>query len=250
MTHQPHDTQQFYLTQSTTCPYLPDRQERKIFTGITGDHAGELNDLLAKNGFRRSQLIAYRPACEMCHACTSVRVPTETFRPSVNMRRVQSANHDLIGQVLPNRYTSEQYSLFRRYLAARHPDGGMAEMSVQEYRSMVEESAVETLLIEYRIRGVDSAFTGRGEGDLVGVALTDRLNNGLSMVYSFFDPDMTSRSLGTWFILDHIERARKSGLPYLYLGYWVEGSGKMDYKKRFMPQEHLTQDGWKPVQSR
>lgn len=247
MTHHAHETQQFYLTQPSACPYLAGQKERKIFTHIAGEHASALNEVLVHGGFRRSQMIAYRPACEACSACTSIRVRTEDFRPSANMRRVLSVNDDLIGEKVPNRYTSEQYALFRRYLEARHRDGGMIEMSVLDYRSMIEESAVETFLIEYRRKGIDSSFSGRGEGDLIGLALTDCIGDGLSMVYSFFDPDMRHRSLGTFMILDHIERTRKAGLPYLYLGYWVEDSRKMDYKKRFKPQEHLTRNGWEPV---
>ncbi|MEN3930622.1 arginyltransferase [Microvirga sp. W0021] len=247
MTHHSHQTQRFYLTPATKCPYLPGQLERKIFTDIVGEQATELNDLLAHSGFRRSQLIAYRPACETCSACTSTRIVVDQFKPSSNMKRVRSHNQDLIGMVVPNKYTSEQYALFKRYLEARHRDGGMVEMSVLDYRSMIEESTIETFLIEYRIKDADSAFTGRSSGELVAVALTDKLSDGFSMVYSFFDPDANSRSLGTHIILDHIERSQKSGLPYLYLGYWVEGSRKMDYKRRYQPQELLTQNGWERV---
>ncbi len=245
VTFHSQEPRQFFLTPPTACPYLPGRQERKIFTPVSGDNAASLNNFLAQNGFRRSQNIAYRPACEECQACVSVRVPVDGFAPSRNMKRVLADNSDLIGTIAPNSYTSEQYALFRRYVEARHPEGGMAEMSVLEYRAMIEESAVETFVVEYRRRGIDSAFTGRGEGDLLAVALIDRINDGLSMVYSFYDPTLASKSPGTYLILDHITRTRKGGLPYLYLGYWVEGSGKMDYKKRFLPQEHLTQEGWK-----
>jgi len=244
--HSPtNEVQQFYLTPATRCPYLPNQLERKVFTNVNGAYSSELNDILAHGGFRRSQLIAYRPACETCHACTPVRIKVDEFNPSSNMRRVLTANKDLIGQEIPNQYTSEQYALFRRYLEARHQDGGMAEMSVNEYRAMIEESAVDTFLVEYRRRNADSAFTGKGSGDLIAIALTDRISDGLSMVYSFFDPTMDRRSLGTYIILDHIERARRAGLPHVYLGYWVKGSSKMDYKKRFLPQEHLTTRGWK-----
>jgi arginine-tRNA-protein transferase len=140
--------------------------------------------------------------------------------------------------------TSEQYSVFRAYLDARHRDGGMADMTVLDYAMMIEDSHVKTRLVEYRRRGPDSALTQRGVGDLLAVALSDVLSDGLSMVYSFFDPDQGDRSLGTFMILDHIERARKMGLPYVYLGYWVPGSRKMDYKGRFLPQERLMPSGW------
>jgi arginine-tRNA-protein transferase len=169
------------------------------------------------------------------------------FEPSSNLKRVLKSNSDLIGAATPNRPTSEQYSLFRRYLDARHTDGGMADMTVLDYSMMVEDSHVDTRLIEYRRRGIDSGITGKGTGDLVAVCLTDEMSDGLSMVYSFYDPTMQDRSLGTFIILDHIRRAKAMGLPYLYLGYWVEGSKKMAYKARFTPQERLLSQGWMRV---
>ncbi len=237
-------TPQFYVSHPSACPYLPGLEERKVFTEITDGPTNELHEFLAHCGFRRSQTMAYRPACEACNACTSVRVLTSEFRYSSNMKRILSDNRDLIGIKVPNTYSSEQYALFRRYQEARHGEGGMADMSVQDYRSMVEASSANTFLIEYRYRDADSSFTGRSSGPLIGLALTDEFRDGFSMVYSFFDPEKHQRSLGTYIILDHIERTRKAGLPYLYLGYWVKGSRKMDYKKRFTPQEHLTSNGW------
>jgi arginine-tRNA-protein transferase len=248
VTSQPRDTPQFYLTSPSLCPYLPGKEERKVFTHIIGKRARDLNELLTQGGFRRSQTIAYRPACETCRACVSVRVVVDDFQPSANMRRVLRDNADLIGTPTPNRPSSDQYSLFRRYLDARHRDGGMADMTVLDYAMMIEDSHVDTEVIEYRRRGIDSGITGRGTGDLVAVCLTDRMNDGLSMVYSFFDPAESHRSLGTLMILDHIERAKRRGLPYLYLGYWVEGSKKMDYKARFLPQERLMPAGWARVE--
>ena len=248
MTSQPRDTPQFYLTSPSLCPYLPGKEERKVFTHIIGKRARDLNELLTQGGFRRSQTIAYRPACETCRACVSVRVVVDDFQPSANMRRVLRDNADIIGTPTPNRPSSDQYSLFRRYLDARHRDGGMADMTVLDYAMMIEDSHVDTEVIEYRRRGIDSGITGRGTGDLVAVCLTDRMNDGLSMVYSFFDPAESHRSLGTLMILDHIERAKRRGLPYLYLGYWVEGSKKMDYKARFLPQERLMPAGWARVE--
>jgi leucyl-tRNA---protein transferase len=244
VTSQPRDAPQFYLTSPSVCPYLPGKEERKVFTHIVGKRARDLNEILTQGGFRRSQTIAYRPACESCRACVSVRVLVDEFKPSSNLRRVLKDNLDLIGATMPNRPTSEQYSLFRRYLDARHTDGGMADMTVLDYSMMVEDSHVDTRVVEYRRRGIDSGITGRGTGDLVAVCLTDEMADGLSMVYSFYDPAHQDRSLGTLMILDHIERARRMGLPYLYLGYWVEGSKKMDYKARFTPQERLMPSGW------
>jgi len=247
LTSQPRDAPQFYLTSPSACPYLPNREERKVFTHIVGRRGRELNEILTQGGFRRSQTIAYRPACDACRACVSVRVLVNEFEPSGNMRRVLKDNADLVGTAMPNRPTSEQYSLFRRYLDARHTDGGMADMTVLDYSMMIEDSHVDTRVIEYRRRGIDSGITGRGEGDLIAVCLTDEMSDGLSMVYSFYDPDLHGRSLGTFMILDHIRRARATGLPYLYLGYWVDGSKKMGYKARFTPQERLLAQGWARV---
>jgi leucyl-tRNA---protein transferase len=240
----PRDTPQFYLTSPTACPYLPGQVERKVFTHLVGKRARELNNVLTQGGFRRSQTIAYRPACENCRACISVRVVVDDFIPTANMRRVLRRNRDLIAEVKPNKPTSEQYALFRGYLDARHGAGGMADMTVLDFAMMVEDSHVETMLVEYRRRDVDSSITGRSNGPLQAACLTDVLSDGISMVYSFFEPGLEDTSPGTFMILDHIARAQAMGLKYLYLGYWVDGSRKMEYKSRFLPQERLTPDGW------
>lgn len=233
MTQHSRDTPQFYLTAPSPCPYLPGKEERKVFTHLVGPRAAELNDLLTHGGFRRSQSIAYRPACETCRACVSVRVVVADFRASRNMRRVLDRNSDIVSEMRAAQPTSEQYSVFRTYLDSRHYDGGMADMTVLDYAMMVEDSHVETSMVEYRLAH-----------ELMAVALTDVLGDGLSMVYSFFEPEQKHRSLGTFMILDHIARARRMGLPYVYLGYWVRGSRKMDYKGRFLPQERLMPEGW------
>ncbi|MFT0859012.1 arginyltransferase [Ancylobacter sp. G4_0304] len=248
MTEHPRDTPQFYLTAPSPCPYLPGREERKVFTHLVGERATQLNDVLTHGGFRRSQSIAYRPACEQCRACVSVRICVNDFRETRGFRRVRKANVDLIGDMRAAVPTAEQYSLFRGYLDSRHSDGGMADMSVLDYAMMVEDSHVRTRLIEYRPRGPDTGITGRGQGALHAVALTDILADGLSMVYSFYEPEETGRSLGTFMILDHIAKARQLGLPYVYLGYWVDGSDKMAYKARFLPQERLSPPGWERVE--
>jgi leucyl-tRNA---protein transferase len=247
VTHHSRDTPQFYLTAPSPCPYLAGRNERKVFTHLVGEKAAELNDLLTHGGFRRSQSIAYRPACDQCRACVSVRVVASDFRPTRNLRRVLERNSDIVGELRTAVPTSEQYSVFRAYLDGRHRNGGMADMTVLDYAMMVEDSHVQTRIIEYRRRadGKNAARTG----DLIGVALTDVLNDGLSMVYSFFEPDEQNRSLGTFMILDHITRARRMGLPYVYLGYWIEGSRKMHYKSRFLPQERLAPSGWIRVEA-
>jgi arginine-tRNA-protein transferase len=248
VTQHSRDTPQFYLTAPSPCPYLEGHEERKVFTHLVGDRAAQLNDLLTHGGFRRSQSIAYRPACEGCRACVSVRVVAADFAPSRNMRRIAERNSDIVGEMRTPAPTSEQYSVFRAYLDARHRDGGMADMTVLDYAMMIEDSHVDTRLVEYRRRGPDSGITGRGVGEMVAVALTDVLSDGLSMVYSFFDPDEADRSLGTFMILDHVERANRMGVPYVYLGYWVAGSRKMDYKGRFLPQERLMPAGWSRVE--
>jgi arginine-tRNA-protein transferase len=268
LTQHSRDTPQFYLTAPSPCPYLPGQEERKVFTHLVGERAPELNNLLTHGGFRRSQSIAYRPACERCRACVSVRVIADEFRPTRNMRRVLDRNADVAGEMRVPVPTSEQYGVFRAYLDARHGDGGMADMTVLDYAMMVEDSHVHTRLIEYR-RGPDPAHRrepggeargphrgphkgaasgGRGDGELVAVALTDVLKDGLSMVYSFYEPEPVGRSLGTFMILDHVARARRLGLAYVYLGYWVRGSRKMDYKGRFLPQQRLAPEGWLRVE--
>ena len=247
MTQHSRDTPQFYLTAPSPCPYLPGKEERKVFTHLVGERAPELNNILTQGGFRRSQSIAYRPACEGCRACVSVRVVVREFRPTPSMRRIQRRNADIGGEMRVAVPTSEQYSVFRGYLDSRHRDGGMADMTVLDYAMMVEDSHIETRIIEYRRRETGAAANARG-GDLVAIALTDVLGDGLSMVYSFFEPDEAPRSLGTFMVLDHIARAQRMGLSYVYLGYWVRGSRKMDYKSRFLPQERLMPDGWMKVE--
>lgn len=247
MTRHPTDTPQFFLTAPAPCPYLSDRSERKVFTHLVGEQAPALNDMLTQGGFRRSQNIAYRPACEGCSACVSVRVVVDSFCMTRSLGRVARRNRDLIGNENCASPTTDQYGLFRDYLDSRHTEGGMADMSVLDYAMMVGESHVNTTIIEYRLRDIDTGVTGRSDGPLVATALTDILADGLSMVYSFFDPTQPERSLGTFMILDHIRRARQMGLPYVYLGYWVSGSGKMDYKRRFLPQERLSSRGWERV---
>ena len=236
MTREMRDAPQFYLTAPSPCPYLPGMQERKVFTHLVGRRAVGLNDALTQTGFRRSQTIAYRPACENCRACVSVRVLADDFRPSASQQRVLRANADLVRDAAPNKPSGEQYALFRRYLDARHPDGGMADMSMLDYSMMIEDSHIDTSLTEYRVGGA--------AGRLVAACLTDTLADGLSLVYSFYAPSESKRSLGAFMILDSIARARALRLPHVYLGYWVEGSRKMAYKSAYLPQERLGLNGW------
>jgi leucyl-tRNA---protein transferase len=241
VTQHSRDTPQFYLTAPSPCPYLGGKEERKVFTHLVGERAPELNNILTHGGFRRSQSIAYRPACEGCRSCVSVRVVAKEFSPTRSMRRIARRNANVTSDMRTAAPTSEQYSVFRAYLDSRHRDGGMADMTVLDYAMMVEDSHVDTRIIEYRVPAQ------RGAGDLIAVALTDVLGDGLSMVYSFFEPDEAARSLGTFMVLDHIARAQEMGLAYVYLGYWVRGSGKMDYKSRFLPQERLMPEGWAKI---
>ena len=236
---------QFFITAPAPCPYLASRLERKVFTHLMSSDAQQLHDSLSQGGFRRSQNIAYRPACENCSACVSIRIPVEKMRWKRGFRRTWRANRDLTAHIAPAKATSEHYALFRRYLDVRHGEGGMVDMTLLDFAAMVEETFVDTRVIEYRLRPkITLAGPDTRQGPLVAVALTDVLQDGLSMIYSFFDPDFSMRSLGTFMILEHVDRARRLGLAYVYLGYWVVGSSKMDYKARFLPQERLLRDGW------
>ncbi len=221
-------------------------EERKLFTVLSGENASFLNNSLTKGGFRRSQNIAYQPACEDCTACVSVRIPVSRFKQSKSMRRIQRLNADITGKYQSSGPTSEQYALFRDYIETRHADGGMADMNVFDYMAMVGDTGIDTRIIEYRYREsliVDPMLKPR----LLAASLTDVLDDGLSMVYSFYAPDEDRRGLGTFMILDHIETAQRMGLPYVYLGYFVESSSKMHYKARFRPQEQLGPQGWRLV---
>ncbi|PLK24229.1 arginyltransferase [Novosphingobium sp. TH158] len=231
----------FFVTSPSPCPYLPGKSERKVFTELRGPHADSLNDALSRIGFRRSQTVAYRPSCLDCSACVSVRVVADEFRPSSTQRRNFKRNSDLVVTECRPWSTEEQYELLRSYLAARHPGGGMAAMDEVDFADMVEHTPVTSHVIEYREPSPDGVTPGR----LVGACLTDRQGDGLSMIYSFYDPAHPTRAgLGNFIILDHIHRAAAARLPYVYLGYWVEGSSRMAYKVRYRPMEQLTRDGW------
>jgi arginyl-tRNA--protein-N-Asp/Glu arginylyltransferase len=230
MTEHSPDTTQLFLTAAMPCPYLEGKQERKLFTHLTGRRASALHSLLSDNGFRRSQNLIYRPACDGCSACQSVRIVARDFVPSNRFRRVLRNNADISREICPTKVTSEQYELFKRYLEARHVGGGMTQMSFIDYEYMVEDTPVQSMLVEYRLNSVEG-------NPLVAVALTDVMPDGLSMVYSFYDPDLPQRGLGNLLILDHIEQVRSSGLRYVYLGYWVKNSPKMAYKAQYQPLE-------------
>ncbi len=235
MTHPfPLKQLRFFLTAPAPCPYLPGKMERKLFTHLHVLDGPELNDSLTQAGFRRSQNIVYRPACENCSACRSVRVLAAQFKPSRTQRRVFKKNADLNRSIEAALASDEHYALLLRYVRARHPDGGMEDMSYADYLSMVEDTAARSQVCEYR----------DDSGKLLAAALVDQLSDGPSLVYSFYDPGSISRSLGTYIILDHIDQAQKNNLPYVYLGFWIQNSDKMRYKAQYRPLEVLRPNGW------
>jgi len=235
MTHPfPLKQLRFFLTAPAPCPYLPGKMERKLFTHLHVLDGPELNDSLTQAGFRRSQNIVYRPACENCSACRSVRVLAVQFKPSRTQRRVFKKNADLNRSIEAALASDEHYALLLRYVRARHPDGGMEDMSYADYLSMVEDTAARSQVCEYR----------DDSGKLLAAALVDQLSDGPSLVYSFYDPGSISRSLGTYIILDHIDQAQKNNLPYVYLGFWIQNSDKMRYKAQYRPLEVLRPNGW------
>ena len=225
----------FYTTAPLPCPYVPGRTERKVVTEITGTEAEALHDRLSRAGFRRSHNIAYAPACPACQACVPIRVPVARFQPDRTLRRIARMNAAVEGFEVPARASAEQFQLFQRYQQLRHGDGDMASMSFYDYRAMVEDTPIETIVVEFR----------DPDDRLVGVCLTDKLGDGLSAVYSFFAPELEKRSLGTYTILWLIDRARALDLPHVYLGYWVPESRKMAYKSRFRPAEILVGGNWR-----
>ena len=234
---------QFYVTAPQPCPYLEGRSERKLFTALQGENAEKLNDALSKQGFRRSQNVLYRPSCAECCACLSARIRVADFTPNKSQRRTLRRNADLRREATSPWATEDQYALFRRYLDSRHADGGMADMDIFEFAAMIEETPVKSRVVEYT---APPPVEGERRS-LTAVCLTDVLDDGLSMVYSFYDPDRVGDSLGTYIILDHVEIARRAGLPYVYLGYWVPGSRKMGYKSGFRALEIYKNGQWQDI---
>lgn len=230
----------FYVTNPSPCPYLPGRKERKAFTNLAISGADAVHNTLSHAGFRRSQTIAYRPACPRCNACRSVRVATREFTLSRNDRRALNRNATLVRTPVETQPEREQYRLLKAYVKHRHDKGGMSDMTYRDYSTMVSDSPVRSLIFEYRDGPEEDA-------PLVAASITDILRDGFSMVYTFFDPEHEARGLGHYMILDHILHAQDLGLPYVYLGYWVKGSPKMDYKRRYSPLEVLDGDEWRPL---
>lgn len=238
---------QFYVTAPQPCPYLADRMERKLFTALQGNAAEQLNNSLSKQGFRRSQNVLYRPSCADCAACLSARIKVADFAPSRSQKRVMKRNTDLTRSASSPWATEAQYALFRDYLDSRHATGGMADMDLFEFAAMVEETPIRTRLIEYHSGHAEATATDDQYEGLRAVSLTDILDDGLSMVYSFFAPELMKSSVGTYLILDHIQIARELELPYVYLGYWVPGSEKMGYKANFKGVEIYRGGEWETL---
>jgi arginine-tRNA-protein transferase len=227
----------FHTTAPAPCPYLPDRLERKVVTELTQGDAVRFHEILSRSGFRRSHAIAYTPACPECRACVPVRIDVENFVETRSFRRVRRANRDLVVAPCPPQATGEQHRLFLAYQETRHAGGDMAAMSFHEYRAMIEDTPIQTLVYEFR--DPDQALSA--------AVLTDVTDDGLSAVYSFFRPDLPRRSLGSFIVLTLIDACRSLNLPYLYLGYWIAESRKMAYKIRFAPLEGLGIEGWKRI---
>ena len=230
----------FFITAPLPCPYIPGNLERRIVAELSGTTAPTLHDTLSRVGFRRSHGLVYAPVCSGCNACLAVRTVVSEFEPSTSQRRVSRVNEDLIEAAKPVRATAEQFELFARYQDSRHNGGDMATMDFYDYQALIEETPVDSELIEYRTP----------DRRLIGACLADRMGDGLSAVYSYFDPGEPRRSLGTYMILRLIERSREAGLPYVYLGYWIEDSQKMSYKERFKPLEYYAGDGWRSLAER
>ena len=243
--HEPSLKAQFYLTAPQPCAYLEGREERKVFTTLNGGSAVSVNNALSHKGFRRSQSVIYRPACVGCSACMSIRIPVAAFKPGRGQRKTLQRNRNLTRRPCEAWATETQFALFRAYLSSRHADGGMADMDAFDYASMVDETPVNSMVVEYLEEDEET-----GESKLIAACLSDILSDGLSMVYSFFDPAYADRSLGTYMILDHIEMAKEMGLANVYLGYWVSGSRKMDYKIAYRPFELCDGARWHRFEDR
>ncbi|MFP6690484.1 MAG: arginyltransferase [Alphaproteobacteria bacterium] len=224
-----------FATRLLPCPYLPQKDERKIVVALADDRAGRDYERLIRAGYRRSGAIAYRPACPACRACVPVRLPIAGFNPSKSLRRVANANLDLDVRILPPKARAEHYDLFRRYQDGRHTGGEMADMDFAEYRTLVEESPVTTHVAEFRGSGAR----------LMAACLFDEMDESLSAVYTFFDPSEAKRSLGSYMILWLAAQGREAGKSDLYLGYWIEKCAKMAYKTRFRPLEMLDRGEWR-----
>lgn len=227
----------FFATAPVPCPYLPGRMERRLVAELSGDTAAQFHDVLSQAGFRRSHRFAYVPVCRECSACATVRIVAGAMRRTRTQRKIWKRNVDLTAVEIPPRATQEQFALFNAYQETRHVGGEMARMDFFDFRALVEDTPIETRVVEFR----------NDCGKLVAACITDRVRDGVSAVYSYFDSQDPQRSLGTFMILWLVERTLELGLEHVYLGFWIAGCSKMAYKADFQPLEAYTADGWRPL---